>query len=75
MYINLRVVHAGLLLLSSTQSNSQVLQVPEPLFTPSTQAHLTQPAQAVWPLLDSAFVKSLAPVQDCVLVPDAQVRC
>ncbi|KAF5841167.1 hypothetical protein DUNSADRAFT_14170 [Dunaliella salina] len=73
-----------LLFLGSTRANSQLLQVPAPLFglpfrQQQQQQHQQQlaagadlAAPPVWPLLDSAFVKSLAPIQDCALVPDVQ---
>eukprot|EP00798_Chlamydomonas_sp_ICE-L_P021570 gene21570-28564_t len=59
----------GLLFIGSSVGNSQIIQLPLGSLRFSEPKPESLPP---WPIVDAAFIKSLAPVQDCIAVPQTQ---
>ncbi|GAX80397.1 hypothetical protein CEUSTIGMA_g7836.t1 [Chlamydomonas eustigma] len=65
----------GILFLGSSLGNSQLLRVPFGVISGAQEGPLLSHMRKVWSLQEPAFIKSLAPVQDAVMVPDSTGEC
>ena len=61
-----------MLFLGSSAGNSQLLALPGPIASLASMSATRPSTPPQWAVTERALIKSLAPVQDCVLVPDAQ---